>query len=626
MNHGKQIVKEGYSLKKIISCNIARLMKDWKKPRLIEFSSSLILYLALIAIGKFFFNSEIPVWIYIFGGAAIKYYALYDLFKLYLEKDLKKIVFIFRIPIFLAFIPITVMEQYLVKKILLLIIAGNVINWDFWLKLAAIILCSIIPSFLIVYNKYIDKIYPLAHIASDCVVIPLLFLISYITENIFAIKEDAFLVTILILVFFPYYWIEKKIFTHKNCKEITEELGENAKIEKKFMSIPYLESTSKINGTKEIKYRIHIFGSFISYIMLLWNFSVSMDLNNGVNNLSPTYLITVISLYYYILLIRILIFNLVVVDKEDEKLIILTSSIVPVITVMVTSLIYIDIKRSTGSNLDFASISMLLWILPKIIPTILDNLSLQIAYYQGKKNKVSIQYSALSAVTNIFIYIFLLILLVLLRQDKNKITLAYLYSNTLYSFGFGLLLSISLILMFSFILYHCKSLYYETPIKSDQNASQVPSIETLRENRSIKKIVLSDVIINIVSIIISGLILFTLYYFSKSKPDKAFEIIKLSLPIFVSTFLDKIPYFVNYYLFPQGMKIKLTEKADYTKSIIDVNLFVIVVVLYVWNYMKEGPLSLQIIPVVVVSIHIVTSLIRIIAFQVKKNKTSKELT
>lgn len=625
MNKGKQIVREGYSLKKIISCNIARLMKDWKKPRLIKFSMSLILYLVLIALGKFVFHSEIPVWIYIFGGAAIKYYVLSDLFKLYLEKDLKKLVFIFRIPIFLAFIPITVMEQYLVRQLLPLIIAGNVINWDFWLKLAAIFLCSIIPSFLIVYHKYIDKIYPLAHIVSDCVVIPILFLSIYITNNIFAIKEDAFLVMILFVLFFLYYWIVKKIFTHKNCKEITEELGENAKIEKKFMSIPYLESTSKTNGTKEIKYRIHIFGSFISYIILLWNFSVSMDLNNGVNNLSSTYLITVISLYYYILLIRILIFNLFVVDKEDGKLIILTSSIVPVVTVMVTSLIYIDIQRSKGSNLDFASISMLLWILPKIIPTILDNLSLQIGYYQGKKNKVSIQYSALSAVANIFIYIFLLILLVLLRQDKNKITLEYLYTNTLYSFGFGLLLSMSLILIFSYILYQCKSLYDKTSIQSDQNAFQVTFVENLRENRSITNIVLSDLIINIVSIIISGLILFTLYYFSKSKPDKTFEIIKLSLPIFVPTFLDKIPCFVNYYLFPQGMKIKLTEKADYTKSIIDFNLFVIVAVLYVWNYMKEGPLSLLIILVVVVSIHIVAFLIRIFAFLIK-NKTSKELT
>lgn len=604
--------KQTHSLKDIMS--------DWAKPKLIFFLSSLIFYSLFVTIGKTIFNHPFPSWLFISGGVITKIFIFYSLSKSYSNSYYQNLAIWSNIPIFLVFIVIATFEYHFFMDIVTLIMKLSIINWQFLLILVGIALCSVIPSLLIVYYRYIDRLDPFAHFTSDSIILLILYVFSKFAPNNITIKnmtigEDIILPTILIFTLILYFLIINILLSFTKCKEIKEEVDRDYNHKLFLWKVPYLESKDTNQNEIKIKYHVHIIGILISYVVLFLSISFIIVKANEANTSLLSNLIYGITIYCFVFLIRMFLFNLTALDTKDVWVLVITSLIVITITGMVSLLIYFDIKKSKGNTLDFASISMLLWVLPKIAPTLLDNLVLQTGYFQGKKNKALIQYNALSAGANIYIYIFLLILLVLLRQNKNKITVEYLYSNTLYSFGLGLLLSISLILMFSFILYHCKSLYYETPIKSDQNAFQVPSVETLRENRSKKNIVLSGLIINIVSIIISGLILFTLYYFSKSKPDKTFEIIKLSLPIFVPTFLDKIPYFVNYYLFPQGMKIKLTEKADYIKSIIDVNLFVIVVVLYVLNYVKESSLNGGIILGVVILTHFITFLLR---FSVKK--------
>ena len=200
----------------------------------------------------------------------------------------------------------------------------------------------------------------------------------------------------------------------------------------------------------------------------------------------------------------------------------------------------------------------------------------------------------------------------MIRQNKNLNSITCVSQNSFQSFAFGLLFSVILILIFSSIVYNYKSLYYETPIQSEQNNPTVVTDNDFDEYN-----IWFDLLTNFVSMIISCLILTSLYTISNSTPDKTFEIIKLSLPIFVPTFLDKIPIFINYYLFSRKVEITLTEKATFMKSIIDINLFLIVVTLYFLNYITDSPLELKYVWIIIIVIHIISSVIRICFYHKK---------
>lgn len=591
------------------------IMSDWKKPRLFCFLGSLIVYLLSVIISKTLFNFPYSSFFYIFMGAIIKMVIFSYLSELYSNNYYRNLAICSNIPIFFVFIVIATFEYHFFMDIVTLIMKLSIINWQFLLILVGIALCSVIPSLLIVYYRYIDRLDPFAHFTSDSIILLILYVFSKFAPNNITIKnmtigEDIILPTILIFTLILYFLIINILLSFTKCKEIKEEVDRDYNHKLFLWKVPYLESKDTNQNEKEIKYHVHIIGILISYVVLFLSISFIIVKANEANTSLLSNLIYGITIYCFVFLIRLFLFNLTALDAKDVWVLAITSLIVIAITGMVSLLIYFDIKKSKGNILDFASISMLLWVLPKIAPTLLDNLVLQTGYFQGKKNKALIQYNALSAGANICIYIVLLILLISSRQFNKQTTVGDLFGTTLYSLGFGLLLSVSLIIFFSFILCQCKSLSDKTPIKSDQITSKVTSVETFEKNRSKINIVIPEFIINVISIIISFLILSTLYYFSKSNPDKTFEAIKLSLPIFVPTFLDKLPYFVNYYLFPQGKEINLTETANYIKSIIDLNTFSIVVVLYVWDYVKEKSLNEWIILKVVVITHTITFLLR----------------
>lgn len=416
---------------------------------------------------------------------------------------------------------------------------------------------------------------------------------------------------ILIIGFLIYNTIINNLLTKNNEKEIENNKTIKYKHKVPLLFIPYLELNSTTQK-KEIIYRSHIIGSSISYLILLLNFPIFIDINNNLNSSLLSNLIISISLYYYLLVIRIIIFNLFVLYKEDSKTLFFVAFIIIITISSVSYLILKDVNKSNNKNLDFAGISMLLWVLPKIVPTLLDNFFSQKRYFQKKKIETTIRYRTLSAFANIFIYIYLLTLLVMIRQNKNLNSITCVSQNSFQSFAFGLLFSVILILIFSSIVYNYKSLYYETPIQSEQNNPTVVTDNDFDEYN-----IWFDLLTNFVSMIISCLILTSLYTISNSTPDKTFEIIKLSLPIFVPTFLDKIPIFINYYLFSRKVEITLTEKATFMKSIIDINLFLIVVTLYFLNYITDSPLELKYVWIIIIVIHIISSVIRICFYHKK---------
>ena len=543
-------------------------------------------------------------------GSIIKIIVLYYLSKSYLDNDVKKLGICRQLLLWFAFIPIVTVEQSLTKE---LISSIDKLDWNFLFLIVKITLCLILQCSLIVYYRYIKKINPFAHFTTDLSTIVIISLILggwiSITKN--QDIDNITTLAILIIGFLIYNTIINNLLTKNNEKEIENNKTIKYKHKVPLLFIPYLELNSTTQK-KEIIYRSHIIGSSISYLILLLNFPIFIDINNNLNSSLLSNLIISISLYYYLLVIRIIIFNLFVLYKEDSKTLFFVAFIIIITISSVSYLILKDVNKSNNKNLDFAGISMLLWVLPKIVPTLLDNFFSQKRYFQKKKIETTIRYRTLSAFANIFIYIYLLTLLVMIRQNKNLNSITCVSQNSFQSFAFGLLFSVILILIFSSIVYNYKSLYYETPIQSEQNNPTVVTDNDFDEYN-----IWFDLLTNFVSMIISCLILTSLYTISNSTPDKTFEIIKLSLPIFVPTFLDKIPIFINYYLFSRKVEITLTEKATFMKSIIDINLFLIVVTLYFLNYITDSPLELKYVWIIIIVIHIISSVIRICFYHKK---------
>lgn len=610
MNKDEQIVTMKDTKRKIISRIITHLIKYWKKPRLLWFFSSFIIYFILINLSFSNIFRTIPNWIYIILGSIIKIIVLYYLSKSYLDNDVKKLGICRQLLLWFAFIPIVTVEQSLTKE---LISSIDKLDWNFLFLIVKITLCLILQCSLIVYYRYIKKINPFAHFTTDLSTIVIISLILggwiSITKN--QDIDNITTLAILIIGFLIYNTIINNLLTKNNEKEIENNKTIKYKHKVPLLFIPYLELNSTTQK-KEIIYRSHIIGSSISYLILLLNFPIFIDINNNLNSSLLSNLIISISLYYYLLVIRIIIFNLFVLYKEDSKTLFFVAFIIIITISSVSYLILKDVNKSNNKNLDFAGISMLLWVLPKIVPTLLDNFFSQKRYFQKKKIETTIRYRTLSAFANIFIYIYLLTLLVMIRQNKNLNSITCVSQNSFQSFAFGLLFSVILILIFSSIVYNYKSLYYETPIQSEQNNPTVVTDNDFDEYN-----IWFDLLTNFVSMIISCLILTSLYTISNSTPDKTFEIIKLSLPIFVPTFLDKIPIFINYYLFSRKVEITLTEKATFMKSIIDINLFLIVVTLYFLNYITDSPLELKYVWIIIIVIHIISSVIRICFYHKK---------
>ena len=610
MNKDEQIVTMKDTKRKIISRIITHLIKYWKKPRLLWFFSSVIIYFILINLSFSNIFRTIPNWIYIILGSIIKIIVLYYLSKSYLDNDVKKLGICRQLLLWFAFIPIVTVEQSLTKE---LISSIDKLDWNFLFLIVKITLCLILQCSLIVYYRYIKKINPFAHFTTDLSTIVIISLILggwiSITKN--QDIDNITTLAILIIGFLIYNTIINNLLTKNNEKEIENNKTIKYKHKVPLLFIPYLELNSTTQK-KEIIYRSHIIGSSISYLILLLNFPIFIDINNNLNSSLLSNLIISISLYYYLLVIRIIIFNLFVLYKEDSKTLFFVAFIIIITISSVSYLILKDVNKSNNKNLDFAGISMLLWVLPKIVPTLLDNFFSQKRYFQKKKIETTIRYRTLSAFANIFIYIYLLTLLVMIRQNKNLNSITCVSQNSFQSFAFGLLFSVILILIFSSIVYNYKSLYYETPIQSEQNNPTVVTDNDFDEYN-----IWFDLLTNFVSMIISCLILTSLYTISNSTPDKTFEIIKLSLPIFVPTFLDKIPIFINYYLFSRKVEITLTEKATFMKSIIDINLFLIVVTLYFLNYITDSPLELKYVWIIIIVIHIISSVIRICFYHKK---------
>ena len=325
-----------------------------------------------------------------------------------------------------------------------------------------------------------------------------------------------------------------------------------------------------------------------------------------------------------------------VIEKEEFKIIMIIIIITGFVVFLLIAMMINDTNQSHHNELNFASIGMLLWILPKIVPAIMDNILSQVSYFKGVISPKSTNYLAITGFVNIFIYNFYLSLLILLPKTRTNFNDVVISTYVLNSISWSLALSFVLISVFSFLFYHSKSLYYQINkkynisiekgkgsfkfkvLKLKDKTNKIlkhRSKKTIKANSS--KLLINDeskkdkkkfiFYVNTVSLIISSTILLTLYTFNKTN-DNTFEIIKLSLPIFVPTFLKKLPDFLNFYFNLRHTKIKPTLKGHYVESVIDLNLFLIVTVLYGFNYLKIQLHSLLCLFLIIFGVHFLSNI------------------
>lgn len=608
-----------------------KLINDWNKP--------LLLLFMLPIVTTSIISLTMPQWLYwaisIVSTLSINFFIFSYLSSKYLNGIFQKEQLLIRCYRILLYLPIVIYEIKIVKELISISYKGKTIG-EFLRILMLLIVCLILRSSYLVYYKQFRHYLKLYYLVVDIIVLTtittILNSIQYFKKTIDSIEELLFLL-VIVIGFLGYHFLINSFVTKTNLKDIPEQTYNE--IKKSFFYTPYVPQELNIESEdikNNVKYQTHIFGNLFSYLLLL------VFLLNSQLQFDKTFfdkLIAIIAIYYVLLIIRISLLRIIVIEKDEFKIIMTMIIVTGFVVFLLIAMMINDINQSDHNELNFASISMLLWILPKIVPAIMDNILSQASYFKGVISPKSTDYLAITGFVNIFIYNFYLSLLLLLPKTKTNLNSVVITTYISNSISWSLVLSFVLISVFSFLFYRSKSLYYQINkrynisiekgegsfkfkvlklkyesnkvlnyrpkrtiktkprkffIKDDSNYRSKKTIKTdsskllinYESKKDKKKFIFY---VNTVSLIISSTILLTLYTFNKTN-DNTFEIIKLSLPIFVPTFLKKLPDFLNFYFNLRHTKIKPTLKGHYVESVIDLNLFLIVTVLYGFNYLK----------------------------------------
>lgn len=630
-----------------------KLINDWNKPLLLlfMFPIAFLILINIITIPHTIFlplpiattsiiSVTIPTWLYwtisIVSTLSINYFIFWYLSSKYLNGIFQEERLWGRIYRILFYLPIVICEIEIVKELISITYKGKTLG-EFLPLLMLLIVCLILRSSYLVYYKQFRHYLKIYYLVVDIIVLTniaiILSLIQYFKKSIDRI-EDLLIILVIVIGFFGYHFLINSFITRTNFKNIPEQTYKE--IKKTFFYTPYVPQDLKLESEDietNVKYQTHFFGNLFSYLLslvFLLNFQLQFD-KTIFNEL-----IAIMAIYYVLLFIRIFLSKIMVIEKEEFKIIMIIIIITGFVVFLLIAMMINDTNQSHHNELNFASIGMLLWILPKIVPAIMDNILSQVSYFKGVISPKSTNYLAITGFVNIFIYNFYLSLLILLPKTRTNFNDVVISTYVLNSISWSLALSFVLISVFSFLFYHSKSLYYQ--INKKYNISiekgkgsfkfkvlklkdKTNKILKHRSKKTIKvnssKLLINDeskkdkkkfiFYVNTVSLIISSTILLTLYTFNKTN-DNTFEIIKLSLPIFVPTFLKKLPDFLNFYFNLRHTKIKPTLKGHYVESVIDLNLFLIVTVLYGFNYLKIQLHSLLCLFLIIFGVHFLSNI------------------
>lgn len=449
------------------------------------------------------------------------------------------------------------------------------------LTIIALFLSGLVQFLILLHDKKINNFYLSMHIVVDVGTLLLLCSLLFNLNNVRTIEEiSLFNILSFIFVFALNYYLKNYLLTRRFNKQN----GFNIKF--KFWSTPHIKNNvvDREEYNQNIEYYSYFFGDMFCVVLLLSAAYATLNLNWCGKNILSNIIVMFVMTYIY-MISNVLIFNLAKIPKEDLKsLLSFLFSVLSILAILIF-LIFKDIGESKGNDIKIIFLSVLTWISPKIVPTVIDNIFIQLNYCKNKIIKLPEKFKANISIVNITIYCILLILNIMLEEiSLKKINLANL--NTVIIVVFismmvGILCAILLITLFTYAFSEINSFYYKFEMKDSRLKKDSPVVVAKKAEPRRAQIIMI-LCANIISIFICIAYIIFINLFKDVEKQSAIEITKWSLPVVVPIFLKDLPIFLNYN--EKKTKIKPTIKFDYFRKMIEINSLLTVIVFVVIRY------------------------------------------
>ena len=308
------------------------------------------------------------------------------------------------------------------------------------------------------------------------------------------------------------------------------------------------------------EYYSHVYSSMTALVILYAG--LSYLINNFALSFSNITCIIVINVFAFLL--RVIVF---ILCKIPRKLFNSITLAVIIILFILGTLICMFIN-DINNRQTFLSMSIIFWVSSRMIPTFLDNLSIQNDYLNNKITIQSIEYKARTSFLTVVTYtiVFMLNIATLKLTEglttNNDLDIIELAKGYIIYFLGGLYISILLIILCSLIFAKNKSLY------SEENPTIIEDA-TISNSETGKKYTIF--MFNALSIIICTSFLVMTEFIFKGNQEASLDIIKLYLPVFVVKLLEGLPHFYNFMHLGTKQQILPTLKFDYLKQMLEVN-------------------------------------------------------
>lgn len=452
-----------------------------------------------------------------------------------------------------------------------------------WLIIIALFLSGLVQFLILLHDKKINNFYLSMHIVVDVGTLLLLCGLLLNLNNVRTIEE----ISLYNILFFIFVFLLNYIL--KNClltRSFKKQNGFNIKF--KFWSTPYIKNNvvDRKEYNQNIECYSYFFGDMFCVVLLFSVAYATLNLNWDGENILSNIIVMFVMNYIY-MISNILIFNLAKIPKEDLKsLLIFLISVLSILAILIF-LIFKDIGESKGNDIKIIFLSVLTWLSPKIVPTVIDNIFIQLNYCKNKIIKLPEKFKANISIVNITIYCILLILNIMLEEiSLKKINIENLNTVTIVAFismMVGILCAILLITLFTYAFSEINSFYYKFEIK-DSRLKKDPPVVVGKKAEPRKVQIIMILCANIISICVCIAYIIFINLFKGVEKQSAIEITKWSLPVVVPIFLKDLPIFLNYN--EKKTKIKPTIKFDYFRKMIEINSLLTVIVFVVIRYFE----------------------------------------
>lgn len=489
-----------------------------------------------------------------------------------------------------------------------------------WLTIIALFLSGLVQFLILLHDKKINNFYLSMHIVVDVGTLVLLCCLLLNLNNVRTIEEiSLYNILFFIFIFLLNYILKNYLLT----RSFNKQNGFNIKF--KFWSTPYIKNNvvDRKEYNQNIECYSYFFGDMFCVVLLFSVAYATLNLNWDGENILSNIIVMFVMTYIY-MISNILIFNLAKIPKEDLKsLLIFLISVLSILAILIF-LIFKDIGESKGNDIKIIFLSVLTWLSPKIVPTVIDNIFIQLNYCKNKIIKLPEKFKANISIVNITIYCILLILNIMLEEiSLKKINIENLNTVTIVAFismMVGILCAILLITLFTYAFSEINSFYYKFEIKDSRLKKDPPVVVGKRaELRKVRIIMI--LCANIISIFVCIAYIIFINLFKGVEKQSAIEITKWSLPVVVPIFLKDLPIFLNYN--EKKSKIKPTIKFDYFRKMIEINSLLTVIVFVVIRYFEICNLNnIYSTILIIFTIHVLSAVILLlwIPNQIKNKK------